>query len=253
MSKKKLLQIVGIRLPTSLDDLARMADREHGRALSHARRAVEHAVRAGAALIRAQELSGDAGFDDFLSRFEWSERSAQVYMRLALHWNLLKAHAPPEALTSQRQALKALKSILSGNSPAAADGVPAKGGKRRAERTAPTNQPIAAMVAAAAGESQPPAVPLIERARATCALQDAMATLQFVLNEINGIPTPNSYLSFIHGRVREAHARLRKIVAQVVGPAEGAAQVAPSLDSSTGDSSAGSSSTGESDAEQEWR
>ena len=252
MSKKKLLQIAGIRLPTSLEGLAQMADREHGRALENARRAVEHAVRAGAALIRAQELFGDAAFDGFLRRFEWSERSAQVYMRLALHWNLLKAHAPPEALTSQRQALKALKCILTGNSPAAADGNPPKRGKRRAALAAPADQPRAAAAAAAAaasaGETQSPAEPLIERARATCALQDAMATLQFVLNEINGVPAPNTYLCFIQGRVREAHARLRQIVAQVVGPVEPAAQAA-----SAADESAGNSSTAEADAEQEWR
>ncbi|HVA46936.1 MAG TPA: hypothetical protein VNH11_11265 [Pirellulales bacterium] len=202
---KNPLTVSGIHLPSSLEELARMANSEFSRAERNARNAVEPIVRAGAALVRAREMCDDAAFERFLEGFHGSQRSAQIYMRLALHWELLKARAPAQALTSQRSAIKALSCILSGGQAATAnDATPPKTAKppkaQRAARPAPAD-----------------GGPVIERSRATGALQDAMATLQSVLDELRGIPVPNSHLSFIYGRVREAHARLGQVVRQVAG------------------------------------
>jgi hypothetical protein len=102
-----------------LDKLGRAARRAHDRVRACAAKAVENMVRAGQALCKARDLCDTEEWDEFVAKYlNKAERTAQTYMRLARSWPVLQAVAPPEALTSQRKALRLLNSLALGEPPA---------------------------------------------------------------------------------------------------------------------------------------
>ncbi len=102
-------------LNAKLDRLGRAAHLAHERAKVCVAKLVENAARAGQSLCKARDLCDTDDWDDFLvNKFKGPERTAQRYMYIARHWTLLKAAAPPEALTSVRKATQLLNTLLVG-------------------------------------------------------------------------------------------------------------------------------------------
>lgn len=103
-------------LPTTTVELADQINQEHAAATTAATRAVHHAIRAGKLLIAAKEQIGHGGWAAWLSEsFKGSERTAQVYMRLARHRKKLKAQG--SALLSIDAALQSLASVRKFSTP----------------------------------------------------------------------------------------------------------------------------------------
>lgn len=74
----------------SLEAYAREANEAHNEAQESFRSGTEHARRAGRALIKAKAQVAHGGWSRWLAdNFDGSERTAQLYMRLARHWTLL--------------------------------------------------------------------------------------------------------------------------------------------------------------------
>lgn len=142
-------------LNAKLARLGRAAKRAHDRARQCAAKAVENMVRSGQALCKARDLCETDEWDDFLAiYFGRALRTAQTYMKLARHWSELQAVAPPEALTSQRKALRLLNSLALGEEPPAA--APDARSKKRARRAA-LELAAPPATAGSGGAAQPPA------------------------------------------------------------------------------------------------
>jgi hypothetical protein len=77
----------------TLDKLAHQIRAEHEGVLLHMRLGIEHAVSAGNLLIEAKDLAGHGNWLPWLEeRCQMSERTAQLYMRLARHASELEAN-----------------------------------------------------------------------------------------------------------------------------------------------------------------
>jgi hypothetical protein len=104
-----------LTFPKHVVSLVRRAANEHQQALSRASDAVKHAVKAGEVLCLACETCRAGEWQTLLERhFPGSMRTAQKYMRLAKHFQLLRAEGP-NALSSQNEASKALTAIMRGD------------------------------------------------------------------------------------------------------------------------------------------
>ncbi len=94
---------------SALVSLAADINREHHAAFCKAREALEHARRAGELLIEAKATVRHGEWLPWLSaNVQFSERTAQGYMRLAAHWPELEAKSATVADLPLRDALKAL-------------------------------------------------------------------------------------------------------------------------------------------------
>lgn len=84
----------------ALRTLAETANREHGLVMQSGAAMVEHAIRAGEALLQAREEIGDGDWGQWLlDIFAGSVSTAHNYMRVAIHQDAVRE------LTSMRQAL----------------------------------------------------------------------------------------------------------------------------------------------------
>lgn len=94
---------------TKLPELAEQITREHSLACDAARSALAHARSAGALLLEAKEQIEHGGWLSWLkSNFQFSERTAQGYMRLSREWATLESKAQRVADLSIREALALL-------------------------------------------------------------------------------------------------------------------------------------------------
>lgn len=101
-----------------LAELGRQALEAHERVRDCALEAVANMVRAGEMLCKARDLCDARQFQRFISdHFRGKRRTAQTYMKLARNWPTVQAAAPPDALTSQRKALRILDGILANLDP----------------------------------------------------------------------------------------------------------------------------------------
>jgi hypothetical protein len=95
----------GVVAPSSLDDLAETANREHGMARLSGEWMVGHAIRAGEALIAAKELVAHGEWLPWLAaNFAPSGRTARAYMRVAANWQ-------SSANLEEASLVKALESV----------------------------------------------------------------------------------------------------------------------------------------------
>lgn len=74
--------------PTALDRLAREIRTEHAAVIQAKNTALEHARRAGEPLIEVKRAVGHGAFGRWVEQHcHFSERTAQLYMRIANHWD----------------------------------------------------------------------------------------------------------------------------------------------------------------------
>lgn len=101
-----------------LAELGRQALEAHERVRQCATEAVANMVRAGEMLCKARDLCDTQQFQRFISDyFRGKHRTAQTYMKLARNWPAVLAAAGPDALTSQRKALRVLHGMLANPDP----------------------------------------------------------------------------------------------------------------------------------------
>jgi hypothetical protein len=95
--------------------LAERLNAEHRAAKSSARSALDHAHAAGLLLIEAKRQVGHGGWGDWLKgNFEGSERTAQVYLRVAGRWAELESKAQRVADLPLRHAVALLAAPTEG-------------------------------------------------------------------------------------------------------------------------------------------
>lgn len=93
-------------------DLSAEINTEHQLAYGKAREALEHARRAGELLIQAKAGLPHGSFGPWLAlNFNFSDRTARGYMRLASHWNELQAKTATVADLPLPDALRVLTEI----------------------------------------------------------------------------------------------------------------------------------------------
>ncbi|HET6881596.1 MAG TPA: hypothetical protein VFI31_15640 [Pirellulales bacterium] len=128
-------------IPEAAHKFAQRALREHQRAEKDVLKAVEHVVKSGQALLKADDLCEWGQWEAFFEMHfkqkanhddgtrPLSLRTAQKYMQLARDWShLLAKH--PEGFASQRQAFKALAAIARAEQSRQPKAIDAKGAAR---------------------------------------------------------------------------------------------------------------------------
>jgi hypothetical protein len=206
------LVIHDAKFTARLDRLGRAAKQAHDRVRKCAIKAVENMVRSGQALCKARDLCDTVEWDQFVAKyFGRAERTAQTYMKLARNWPVLQAVAPPEALTSQRKALRLLNSLVLGEAP----GTAAAGPRRKQRRGGASLEPPAP--AAAADEERRVALSRI--------YQQMLRVLANVTKDLSEV-TPSNYdvrnaLDAIRRARNDFVASAEKLFPHDVPPTEG--------------------------------
>jgi hypothetical protein len=94
-----------------LAEIAEKINAEHAQALDHARASITHARNAGVLLLEAKKRWGHGQWLPWLeANVQFSERTAQAYMRVAKRWPELEAKAQATADLTIEDGLKLLAS-----------------------------------------------------------------------------------------------------------------------------------------------
>ncbi len=96
----------------TLAELARVANREHAQAFSAASAMIEHAIRAGEALLAAKAQTPPGAWTRWLKdEFVASPETANVYMRLAHHQDEIRARTEIKSIAQARRVLRELGAV----------------------------------------------------------------------------------------------------------------------------------------------
>lgn len=203
-------------LRPELRELAAVAVTSHKRARKCAALAMENIIRAGQALRKLRDLCDDGEWREFMSKFDGSERTVQRYMLLAKHWPMLESAAPPDSLTSQRKALRMLRTLLYGEtSPASGSESRPKASGADPSAAAPEASDTSPRPALEPPALEPPAPAALSGEMLKAALQRTYQDLLHVFEELceslssqrPAHPLVQQALATVYG----AHSRFQEI------------------------------------------